>query len=77
LLNVGYLQRVVRHEDLLEVTSSLAFDMASFPSAPLEAMKQALLSLGNTLTQVQHAKLANAIDPQEIGARIRALKRER
>jgi hypothetical protein len=40
-------------------------------------MKQALLSLGNTLTQVQHAKLANAIDPQEIGARIRALKRER
>jgi enoyl-CoA hydratase/carnithine racemase len=77
LLDVGYLQRVVRHEDLLEVTSSLAFDMASFPSAPLEAMKQALLSLGNTLTQVQHAKLANAIDPQEIGARIRALKRER
>ena len=75
LLNAGYLQRVVQHEDLLELASSLASDIASFPAAPLEAMKQALLSLGNALTQVQHAKLANAIDPQEIGTRIRALQR--
>lgn len=75
LLQAGYLQRVVRHEDLLALAAGLANDMANFPAAPLAAMKQALLSLGNELTQAQQAKLAAAIDPEEIGARIRALQK--
>ncbi len=75
LLHAGYLQRVVPHEDLLEMAASLAHEVASFPTAPLVAMKQALLSLGNVLSQSQHVKLAAEIDPQEISARIRALQK--
>jgi hypothetical protein len=40
-------------------------------------MKQALLSLGNALSQSQHANLAAAIDPLEIGARIEILQKSK
>ena len=74
LLHAGYLQRPVQHEDLLKLAANLANDIASFPAGPSVAMKQALLSLGNSLSQAQCAKLAAEIDPQAIGKRIIALK---
>jgi enoyl-CoA hydratase/carnithine racemase len=77
LIDMGYLQQVVPPEDLLEVAAQLARDVASFPAGPLAAMKQALLSLGNALSQSQQVSLAAAIDPLEIGARIEILQKSK
>jgi enoyl-CoA hydratase/carnithine racemase len=77
LLHAGYLQRIERHDDLLEFAENLAGEIASFPAAPLSAMKEALLSLGNELSHAQRAKLAAGIDAQAIGARIRGLSKGR
>jgi enoyl-CoA hydratase/carnithine racemase len=75
LLNAGYLQHIVRHEDMLDMAADLARDIACFPTGPMLAMKQALLSLGNSLSHAQQENLAAVIDPQEIGMRIRSLQR--
>jgi enoyl-CoA hydratase/carnithine racemase len=77
LVHAGYLQRIVRRENLFEVISGLAQDIATFPPAPLASMKQALLSLGNELSHQQQTNLAAAIDPLGISERIQALQKNK
>jgi enoyl-CoA hydratase/carnithine racemase len=70
----GFVHALVPAEELRDRVLQRAVEIAGWPPAPLQAMKQVMLGLGAQVSALDRVRLAAALDAHEVARRVAALR---
>jgi enoyl-CoA hydratase/carnithine racemase len=70
----GFVHALVPAEELRDRVLQRAVEIAGWPPAPLQAMKQVMLGLGAQVSAMDRDRLAAALDAHEVARRVAALR---